>query len=247
MKDKKRMSQYRCFFPIIVFLFIAALGDDALCGPATVQGTEYNPVINPNDFVPEVTNKYFALKPGMKFTYESKTSEGTDRIEIVVANETRKVMGVTTTVVSEWVWSNGVLTEDTRNSYAQHKDGTVWYFGEAVDNYKNGKVKDHQGSWEGGAKGAKPGIMMLKDPKLNDTYRHEYSKGKIEDVATVAGIGKKVTVPYGTFDGCLQIRVSSRIDKTDEFRYHCPSIGFLVLKESVPAGKEKTELISVAE
>ena len=46
-------------------------------------------------------------------------------------------MGVATTVVRVREWKNNTLVEETRDWYAQDKTGTVWYFGEGVDNYKD--------------------------------------------------------------------------------------------------------------
>jgi hypothetical protein len=211
----------------------------------TQQGGKYNPTINPSEFVGQVDNKYFTLKPGTKFTYNNKTRQGTERIEVLVTNETKTVMGVTTTVVRDRVWLNDQLIEDTRDWYAQDKAGNVWYFGETVDNYSKGKLKDHKGSWEAGVNGAKPGIIMLKDPKVGDKYRQEYYRGVAEDEGTVVALDKKVTVPYGSFEGCLQTRDSTRLESSKEDKYYCPAVGFVVLEQSVTSGGEKVELVGV--
>lgn len=216
-------------------------------GSKTTETAEYNPIINPEDFVSGVNNKYFTLKPGTRFTYRSQTPRGEERIEEFVTHETKKVMGVTTTVVRVREWLNNTLQEDSRDWYAQDKHGNVWYFGETVDNYLNGKLNDHAGSWEAGIDGAKPGIIMLKDPKVGDTYREEYYKGKAEDMGTIVALGKRVTVPYGAFDDCLQTRGWSRIDRTaNEYKYYCPAVGFMVLEEAAPTGGQRVELVSVS-
>ena len=75
-------------------------------------------------------------------------------------------MGVTTLVIRDQQWLNGQLVEETREWVAQDKDGNVWYFGESVDQYENGKLTSHDGSWEAGVDGAKPGILMLNDPNI---------------------------------------------------------------------------------
>lgn len=208
------------------------------------ENAEYDPVINPADFVSEINNKYLALKPGKKFTY--RNSAGTERIEIVVTRETKKVMGVTTIVVRATEWKSGVLKEDTRDWYAQDKDGNVWYFGEAVDNYVNGKLSNHAGSWEAGVDGAKPGIIMLAHPKIGDTYRQEYFKGQAEDMGTIVALDKKVTTSAGSFDNCIQIKDWSRIETASEHKYYCPAIGFLVLEESTTPGGGKVELVGIS-
>jgi hypothetical protein len=214
----------------------------------TAARPEYNPVINPADFVPQVTNRYFTLKPGAKFIYTNKTLRGTERIEVAVTKETKRVMGVIATVVQDRVWLNNRLIEDTRDWYAQDKAGNVWYFGEAVDNYRDGKLTDHKGSWEAGVKGAKPGIIMLANPKVGDTYRQEYYKGQAEDMGTIIALGKKVTVPYGTLEDCLQTMDSTPLETTSEYKYYCPEVGFMVLEESTRPSvpdSQRTELISI--
>jgi hypothetical protein len=212
-------------------------------GPATAASGEYNPVINPEDFVPEINNKYFTLKPGTKFTYRNKA--GTERIEVTVSNETRKVMGVTTRGVRVTEWRNDRLKEDTTDWYAQDKAGNVWYFGESVNNYRDGKLVHQWGSWEAGTDGAKPGIIMQADPKVGQTYRQEYYPGQAEDMGTVIAIDRKVTVPYGRLENCLQVQDWSRLEAGRENKYYCPDIAFLALEELAGFGPE-AELVSIS-
>jgi hypothetical protein len=225
---------------------LAALpGVDSSWAQQPADSEAYNPTINPADFVGEVTNKYFALKPGTKFTYRNRT--GTEQVEIVVTRETKTVMGVTTIVVREIEHKRGVLREDARNWFAQDKRGNVWYFGEEVDNYTaDGKLKDHGGSWEAGVKEAKPGIIMPATPKVGDTYRQEYLQGQAEDMGTVVALDQKVTIAAGTFDDCLQIKDWSKIETSSEFKYYCPTVGFLVLEESTTPGGGRLELVSIS-
>jgi len=220
--------------------------------PAMGAKAEYHPPFDPKNFVSKVTNKYFALEPGSKFTYEKKTNKGMERTEVRVLSETKEILGVTTIVVSDRVWLNDKLKEDTRDWYAQDRDGNVWYFGEEVANYKDGKLVNYSGTWEAGVDGAKPGIMMLAQPKVGLTYQQEHAKGKAEDMGTIIAIGKQVKVPYGTFQGCVQIRDWSRIEKSaNEYKYYCPGVGFVVLEESAwPLASRlwdsRTELVNVS-
>jgi|SoiMethySBSTD1v2_1073268.scaffolds.fasta_scaffold294496_3 hypothetical protein len=220
--------------------------------PAMGAKVEYDPPFEPKNFVSKITNKYFALEPGTKFTYEKKTNKGIERTEVLVLSETKEILGVTTIVVSDRVWLNDKLKEDTRDWYAQDRDGNVWYFGEAVANYKDGKVVNYSGTWEAGVDGAKPGIMMPADPKVGLTYQQEHAKGKAEDMGTIIALGKQVKVPYATFRDCVQIRDWSRIEKTaNEYKYYCPGVGFVVLEESAwPLASQlwdsKTELVNVS-
>jgi hypothetical protein len=212
-----------------------------------IAANPYNPVINPRDYVSRVNNRYFRLRPGTVFTYEKQTPSGTERTEIEVTRERRRVMGVLTTVVRHRGWVNGQLKEDARDWYAQDRRGNVWYFGEEVDNYENGRLKDHAGSWEAGVDGAKPGIVMLNEPLVGLTYRQEFYKGQAEDMGTVIALNRTVRISSGTFRGCLQTRDWSIIDKTvNEYKYYCPQIGFLTFEEAAPRGGASAQLVSVS-
>ena len=206
------------------------------------------PVINPAEFDARVGHKYFTLEPGTKFTYRRETRRGTERVETVVLRETKQIMGVTTTVVRETEWLNDKLVEDTRNWYAQDRSGNVWYFGETVDNYKNGKVHDHEGSWEAGVKGAKPGIVMLEDLKEGQTF----PQGTSEDERTVVALGASVSVPHGKFDDCVKVRDWNKEEgaASSKHKFFCSSLGYIALKESGGSRGsrvERAELISVSQ
>ncbi len=208
--------------------------------------TPYEPRIDPADFSLNVTNKFFRLQAGTKFTYVKSSAGNMERVEIEVTPQTKVVMGVTTRVVRAREWVNDVLKEDTYDWYAQDKAGNVWYFGEKVDNYVGGKVANHDGTWEAGVAGAKPGIIMLAEPKVGDTYRQEYFKGVAEDMGTVISVNEKVVVPYGTFEGCLKIKDWSAIDKfANEEKFYCRQVGFLALDTPAGQPKSRAELVSI--
>jgi hypothetical protein len=221
-----------------------AAGFALLTSPALGQGSRraanagevnapYNPTIDPADFTHVISNKYYTLKPGMKAGYEKKAPKGVTRTQTDVTGETKPVMGVTALVVRNREWLNGQLVEDTRDWVAQDADGNVWYFGEAVDHYENGKVAGHEGTWQAGVDGAKPGIVMLNNPRAGDTYRQEFYPGKAEDMATVVAVGIRVTLPQGpSFENCVQIRDWNRIKpRAIEHKYYCVGVGVMVLEE----------------
>ena len=98
---------------------------------------EYRPIVNARDFSANVSNPYFTLVPGTKFVYEAVKSEGKEKIEVTVLNETKVVMGVEARVVKDQVFLDGELIEDTLDWYAQDKEGNVWYFGEETAGDEN--------------------------------------------------------------------------------------------------------------
>ena len=125
---------------------------------------------------------------------------------MTVTSDTKKVMGVECVVVEDKEWEDGNLIERTYDWFAQDNKGTVWYFGENTKEYENGKVVSTKGSWEAGVDGAKPGIIMQADPKVEKSYRQEYYPGEAMDMARVLSLNASVTVPYGSFDHVLETK-----------------------------------------
>ena len=142
--------------------------------------------INAHDFVRRVTNPFFPLRPGTTFYYEG-SEEGTPTSTVVtVTSDTKKILGVTTTVVHDQGFSDGVLSEDTFDWYAQDEDGNVWYFGEDTKELdESGNVISTEGSWQAGVDGARAGIVMEAHPKVGDRYYQEFLRGQAEDQAQV--------------------------------------------------------------
>ena len=211
----------------------------------STEDEKYNPKIDPADFTSEVTNKYFTLTTGKKMIYEEETQDGTERVEIYVTNETRVVVGVKTLVVWDRVWLEGDLIEDTRDYYAQDKEGNVWYFGEDTKEMTAGKVINTKGSWEAGVNGAKPGIIMKANPVTGESYRQEYYAGEAEDQADILALNESVSVPLGSFTGCLKTRDWTPLEpEADEHKYYCTAIGGVAL-EIIVEDNEREELINV--
>ncbi|MFN8638055.1 MAG: hypothetical protein U0360_01020 [Dehalococcoidia bacterium] len=232
---------------VLVLVVAAGAGYWYLTPPApdpAFAGT-YAPTINPSEFSPNITNRFVTMVPGMKLTYESKGEEGLEVIEISVTAETRMIMGVETRKVLDRATVNSVLVEDTRDYIAQDKAGNVWYFGEEVDNYKDGKINNHNGSWIAGVDGALPGIWMLANPKVGDKYRQEYYKGQAEDVARVVSTSETLTVRGKTYKDCLKTLDTSLIETSlREEKYYCAEVGAQGLVVD-PAEHVRDELVSI--
>ncbi|MBI4407743.1 MAG: hypothetical protein HY565_04575 [Candidatus Kerfeldbacteria bacterium] len=211
----------------------------------TTDTEPYQPVINPSDFTTTIDNSYFSLPVGKTLTYEADTADGHERIAVVATAETKEIIGVTTLVYWDRVWLDDVLIEDTHDYLAQDNLGNVWYFGEDVDNYEEGLLVDHDGSWMAGEDGAQPGIWMKANPQVGETYRQEYYQGEAEDMADVISLTETVTIPYGSYDNCLQTYDYTPLDLTSkEYKYYCQAVGGLVLELGVDSG-ERTELVAV--
>ena len=112
--------------------------------------------------------------------------------------------------------------------------------------YRNGHWVRSSGSWKGGARGAKPGILMLADPQAGQTYRQEYYLGHALDVATVLGPDGTVRLPFKTVRRALKTSETSELEpNVVEQKYYAPGLGEIKSVE-VSGGKEATRLVSVS-
>jgi hypothetical protein len=227
------------------FLFMSMSCSRLPGTPHTLTSEDYNPEIDPAHFTTTISNKYINLPIGKEMVYEAQTAEGLERIEIAITGETKMVMGIETLVYHDREWLNDELVEDTMDWLAQDKDGNVWYFGEAVNNYENGVLTDHEGSWEAGVDGAKPGIWITGNPQIGDTYRQEYYVGEAEDIVEVVDVNVSVTTRMGTFNNCIKTFDFTPLDsQSKEHKYYCPELGSLVLIEHLVDG-DRVELVEV--
>jgi len=207
-------------------------------------GQPYDPVIDPANFVDTIDNPYFPLKPGTAFIYEGRTAGDLVHTEFFVTHKTVKILGVTTVEVHDTVTTNGELTEDTLDWFAQDKEGNVWYFGENTMELVGGRPSTLAGTFTAGADGAKPGIIMEARPAIGDFYRQEFALGEAEDFAEVKSLSDTVAVPAGTFAHCLRTRETTPLEPDlKEAKWYAPGVGNILTKD-LRTG-EKSELIRI--
>lgn len=225
-------------------LVLTACGDDGGSetaadpteAPATVDpvidpgdGGDYAPVLDPADFVAVIDHPYLPFVAGSRWVYEETGADGeVERIEVVVQDETREIAGIEATVVRDTVTLDGELVEDTFDWFAQDREGNVWYLGEDVDNYEDGELVDHDGSFEHGVDGAFAGIVMPADPQVGDAYRQEFYPGEAEDLGEVVRLGERRTVPFGSFEDVLVTRDWNPLEPdVVEEKWYAPGVGLV--------------------
>ena len=213
-------------------------------GPAPFDpGETYAPTVTAADLTGAVTNPLFPAPVGARWVYEAETEEGLERIEVSVEADPYEVWGVPATVVRDTVYLDGEMIEDTRDWYAQDDAGNVWYLGEDTHEYEAGVEVCACGAWSAGVDGALPGVVMLGAPAVGDVYRQEYYAGEAEDLAEVVEVGVDVTVPAGSYAGCIVTRDLSAIERhLEERKYYCPGVGNVLVEE----GDVRVELIEVS-
>jgi hypothetical protein len=170
------------------------------------------------------TNPYFPMDVGSEWVLEG----GDERVVITVLDETETVAGVTTRVIEEREFEDGDLKEVSRNYFAQASDGTVCYFGEDVDNYKDGEIVSHDSEWRADAPGSQPGIIMPANPQPGLVFRMEVSPGAAEDAGKVLEVGSSTEVPAGTFAETLRLEEHDVLDDEREEKVFAKGVGILV-------------------
>ncbi len=226
----------KCNFAAAVLLLAALYATPAVA---------YDPVINPADFSAVINHPFFDMPDARRTYFRGQTDEGVETGELLVTGATRKFMGVKTLVIRDRVYLNGLLKEEALDYFAQHKDGTVWYFGEDVENYKDGVFVDTHGTWHAGIDGALPGRLMLAHPKVGQVYREEYYAGKAEDMAKILSITETVSTPLGFFTNCIKTENWTPLEPSvKEHKTYCAQAGGIV-KEFNPKTNEKSFLTRI--
>ena len=218
---------------ILAGLAIAGCGDDDSSSADANRGlpqTSEPSNLDPADFTTDIDNPYWPMSPGSRWVYRETNTQGTrERVVVTVTDKTKKIAnGITARVISDVVTENGTPVEITDDWYAQDKDGNVWYLGEAVRNFENGRLVDREGSFEAGVDGAQPGIVMPADPEPGLTYRQEYYKGEAEDRAAIVTVGEeRVEVPAGFYDeDVLMTRDLVPLEpRVQELKFYAPGVG----------------------
>jgi hypothetical protein len=197
--------------------------------------------LDPAQFTSDVTNRWFPLEAGTRWTYRETTEDGeTARVVVTATAATREIAnGVTARVVRDTVSLEGEVEEDTFDWYAQDADGTVWYLGEDTAEFENGEVDTREGSWEAGVDGAQPGVIMPAAPEAGMTYRQEYYQGKAEDNGEVLALGQQASVPAGRYDGLLQTADTTPLEPDVlEHKYYARDLGLVLTIDKEAGGRE---------
>ena len=247
-------SSLRLFAVALVVAGTAvACGEDKSAPSAAPAGkpsfppavSPYDPQIDPSDFVEGIDNPYMPFEPGTTLVYEGVSEDEKETVTVFVTDKTKEILGITATVVRDVVTVEGQIAEKTFDWYAQDRYGNVWYLGEDSKEYEDGKPVSSAGSWEAGVDRAKPGIVMLGDPRVGDRYRQEYYKGEAEDFGQVVTLDESVDVPHGSFDDVLVTKDWTPLEpKVLENKYYARGVG-VVFERSVKGPKEELSLVDV--
>jgi hypothetical protein len=204
------------------------------------------PLPAPSEFAPRVDNAWFPLRPGSTLLYRGRKDGEPSRDRMRVLKQTRTILGVRATVVSDKLYLDGKLEERTRDWYAQDRRGNVWYLGEATAELRpDGSIKTREGSWQAGVDGARAGVFMPAHPHRGQTGIQEMLEGEAEDRFRVLSRSASVRTPAAASRHALLIREWTPLEPgVVDHKLYVRGIG-TVLEETVKGGDELNELIAV--
>lgn len=182
------------------------------------------------------------MSPGSRWVYRETDPEGeTQRVEVVVTEETRTIEGIQALVVHDVVSLDDEVIEDTFDWYAQDRWGNLWYLGEDTKEFEDGEVVSTAGSWEHGVDGAMAGVILPGEPEIGMEYRQEYYAGEAEDAARILSLDEMVDVPFGSFDRVLLTKDYTPLEPDVlEHKFYAPGVGpVLVIGLSGGGGSEQ--------
>lgn len=200
-------------------LAAAPAGPDA---PPLLWTTSF--VVEKGELVSSGRNPYFILEPGQQSTFEG----GSERLVITVLNETRMIDGVETRVVEERETKGGALVEVSRNYFAiSTRSNSVFYFGEDVDMYTNGRVTSHGGAWLAGTAGAKFGLMMPGQVLIGGRYYQEMAPKVAMDRAEVLGMSERVMTSLKEWTNVLKVKETTPLEADVSYKFYAPGVGLI--------------------
>lgn len=223
-------------------LTLLALAHPALASVPTGPPTFSNPLT--------FTNLYAPFVPGGVKVYSGRDEGAKTVIADLFLTETRTFdlgqgQHVETHVLQETEFEDGRLSEISRNFFAQADDGSVYYFGEVVDQYEDDVVTGHGGSWLVGgptdpgdpaetANAPGPALFMPANPEVDDVFKPEDLPPIVDETDTVKDVGLTVSTLAGKFHDAIRILESSSLDSGTETKWYAAGVG-------VVKGKAKGE------
>jgi hypothetical protein len=188
-------------------------------------------------------NPYFSLEPGYQLVLEGEEDDEEIFVVITVTEDTEWVGKVKTRVVEESEWVDGQLVEVSLNYFARCEEtNAVYYFGELVDNYEDGVLVDHEGSWRAVGNN-KPGLIMPGTFLLGSRYFQEWAPKVALDRGQNVAMGLNVKTPAGNFKNCVEVLDTDPLDGAcgeidpdtgeidGDIKVYCPGVGLVMDEE----------------
>lgn len=191
-------------------------------GAEVLKGVKFT---NPRN----ITNPYLPLSSTKQDILEGMEGGAKFRVERTAKPDMKKSFKigdqmVETLVFEDRAYEDGKLIEVALDYFAQDDNGTVFYLGEDVDDYEDGKVVGHDGSWLYGKDTPAPGVIFSAKPTVGQKWRTEDVSDEIGEQNEVVSISETVKTPAGTYKNCVKVK-EDLADGTIEYKYYAPGVG----------------------
>ena len=138
----------------------------------------------------DIDNRYLPLTAHKRCVFRGESKDGVpERTVFTRLDRTRRFVvagrSVDAAAFEDKAFEGGKHVETATDYFAQADDGTVYYLGELVRNYKGGKVVDTEGTWLLGRDTDVPGVAMPGQPRVGDRWHFEDVPGITSESDTV--------------------------------------------------------------
>ncbi len=149
------------------------------------------------------------------------------RTEVTLLPETRIIswegQQIEVAVSQYNAFLGGRIDEVAFDLYAQADDGSVWYFGEDVFDFRDGAIVVTEGTWLAGKDGP-AAMIMPADPQVGDVYRPENAPAFVFEEVTVASVNEALDGPLGPIEGGM-LASELHMDGGTEDKLFAPGYG----------------------
>ena len=155
----------------------------------------------------EITNPLFPISDLRSAILSGRVDAKPFHTETTLLPETRLIEWTQNetveTRVSQYIaYLDGRIQEAALDFYAQADDGSVWYFGEEVHEYRDGSVFSTEGTWLAGRDGP-PAMIMPDVPRIGDVHRPENIPAVAFEEVEIKTVAKTVAGPTGPVEGAI--------------------------------------------
>lgn len=246
----------------LVVLFAVGVSGCADRDPTRTGGavSSLPPVASDVDFDPanfsrpiDVTNPWFPLVPGTRFTWEGHATDDDERVDrkviFTVTDLTKVVDGVRTIVAWDRDYNDGELEEVELAFFAQDDDGNVWHFGQYPEEL-DGRTIVKTPTWIAGLHGARAGITMQAYPRLDTpSYAEGWGGSDVNwtDRGQVDQLGQQTCVPVDCYTGVLVIdEFNPEEPGAHQLKYYARQVGGVRVGWRGAQEEEREVLVLVA-
>jgi hypothetical protein len=174
----------------------------------------------------EITNRLFPVSDQASVLMLGHVDGEPFRTEVTLLPDTEVVRWAGTdveVVVSQYVaYRGGKIDEVAYDRYAQADDGSVWYFGEDVFDFRDGGIVVTEGTWLAGRDGP-PAMIMPGRPAVGDVYRTENAPPFVFEQVTVGSVSEQLRGPFGSVTGMRAEEL--HLDGSSEDKLFAPGYG----------------------